>query len=218
MRAPVRRSGRLPSVEDAAVRVLAAHEAESAVRTLARAFRDNPLNRAVIGRGADARVRVNAAGLRPLLPSAVRAGNVRGLPSSPASASLSGVLVATPPGGHALAPARWWTRVRALLGQGLRVAERWGEVQDALQPHRPARPHWYLALLGVEPDRWGHGVGSALLRSFLADVDESGEVVWLETDRPENVAFYARAGFEVTGRLQIFGVPVFLLERPARAR
>ncbi|MGI9431974.1 MAG: GNAT family N-acetyltransferase [Myxococcota bacterium] len=200
-----------------AVGELRADEAEAAVRVLARAFGDNPLNRAVIGAGAERRVRVNAAGLRPQIPALLESGCALGARSAAeASAALAGVLLATPPGGHALGTPRWSVRLRALAAQGWGVSRRWAEVQDLLVPQRPAAPHWYLALLGVEPARQRAGVGAALVAAFLTRVDATGQSVWLETDRPENVAFYRRAGFVAAGELRVFGVPVWLLQRPAR--
>ena len=38
---------------------------------------------------------------------------------------------------------------------------------------------------------------------------------YLETDRPENVAFYERAGFVAVGETRIFSVPVWRMQRPA---
>lgn len=199
-----------------AVGELRANDAETAVGLLARAFRDNPLNRAVIGAGAERRTRVNAAGLRPLVPSILESGWALGARSpGRAHGALAGVLLATAPGGHALRTPHWSVRLRALAGQGWGVSRRWAEVQDRLLPHRPALSHAYLALLGVEPAGQRGGVGAALLAAFLTRADATGESVWLETDRPENVAFYQRAGFFVAGELRVFGVPVWLMQRPA---
>jgi GNAT superfamily N-acetyltransferase len=61
----------------------------------------------------------------------------------------------------------------------------------------PTESHWYLFTLGTAPDRQGHGVGSALLRSMLARVDEAGEPAYLESSKERNVPLYARFGFEV---------------------
>jgi ribosomal protein S18 acetylase RimI-like enzyme len=213
--ADAQRESPVRGFDRAAVRSLEATASEAAVRVLALAFRDNPLNRAVIGPGKARREKVNAAGLRPQLPAAVESGCALAAYSS--RDALLGVLLATAPGSHALALPTWPVRLRALAGQGWRVARRWGEVQDLLLVHRPPAPHWYLALLGVDPSGQRTGVGSALLAAFLDEVDRSGGLpVWLETDRLENVAFYRRAGFRNVGELRVFGVPVWLLQRPAR--
>jgi GNAT superfamily N-acetyltransferase len=65
---------------------------------------------------------------------------------------------------------------------------------DALHPKEP---HWYLATLGTEPSRQGHGIGSTLLASVLDRVDEEGFPAYLESSKERNVSLYARFGFEV---------------------
>jgi ribosomal protein S18 acetylase RimI-like enzyme len=69
----------------------------------------------------------------------------------------------------------------------------------------PTEPHWYLATLGTAPERQGHGVGSALLTSMLATVDEAGEPAYLESSKERNVPLYARFGFEVIGEVHAPG-------------
>ena len=67
---------------------------------------------------------------------------------------------------------------------------------------RPRDRHWYLQLLGVDPDAQGTRVGSALVQAHLATIDEQGLPAYLETT-VENVGFYARLGFEVCGEIVI---------------
>jgi ribosomal protein S18 acetylase RimI-like enzyme len=57
--------------------------------------------------------------------------------------------------------------------------------------------HWYVWLLGVDPPRQGHGVGSALLASVCTDADRDGVPCYLDTTNERNLAFYRRHGFEV---------------------
>jgi ribosomal protein S18 acetylase RimI-like enzyme len=58
-------------------------------------------------------------------------------------------------------------------------------------------PHWYLWLIGVEPDLQGQGIGSRLLEPVLARADQEGLPCYLETQTQENVDFYQKRGFEV---------------------
>ena len=58
-------------------------------------------------------------------------------------------------------------------------------------------PCWYLFLLGVEPSRQRHGLGSALMRPILDRADTEKIACYLETENERNVAFYRRQGFEV---------------------
>ena len=188
-------------------------ELDLAADVLARAFRDNPLNRAVIRAGEARRECANRAGVRAYLPLARERAFVT---VARADAAPLGVLVATPPWRWPLPPPGPLGMLRLLFGQGLGVARRWSEVSRRLREHHPGQPHWYLATLGVEPACWGRGTGRALLADLVAKVDADATGAYLETDRPELERYYRGVGFEVRERIQVYGVPVLLMERPAR--
>lgn len=83
----------------------------------------------------------------------------------------------------------------------LRIAS---DAVETLERHRKrhvAGPHWYLSALGVEPERQGEGVGSALLAPALAEADARGERAYLETAVGRNVLLYERHGFDVVEEL-----------------
>lgn len=84
---------------------------------------------------------------------------------------------------------------------------------DRRHPHEP---HWYLVLLGVDP-AWQHrGVGGRLIGPVLGRCDAEGMPAYLETQKPENVAFYRRFGFDVRDEIHLPGTPaVWLMWRPA---
>lgn len=187
-----------------------------AVDVLARAFRDNPLNTAVLtSRSPGARQRCNAHGMRAFLPVAREYGFAL---TARLDACVAGVLVAAPPSAYPLPLPRPFARLRSVLGQGLRAARRWGHVFETLQGYHPRDPHWYLATLGVAPDRQGQGIGTALLRRWLARVDADGSASYLETDRAENIPFYERAGFEIVTDAEVLQTSVWLMRRRARER
>jgi ribosomal protein S18 acetylase RimI-like enzyme len=188
---------------------------EAVAEVLARAFRDNALNRAVIGARAARRLRANRIGMRTHLPPAERTGRL--FVAREASGAVAGALVAAPPFGWPFPPARPWPRLRCALVQGLRVTTRWARVAEALHREHLPGPHWYLATLGVAPAHQRRGLGGALVAGFLDAVDEDAAPAYLETDAPGNVRFYERAGFRVQREIRILGVPVWLMERPARA-
>lgn len=71
----------------------------------------------------------------------------------------------------------------------------------------PVEPHWYLAILGTEPSAQGHGLGSMLLRSRLNRCDERRFPAYLESSKEDNVPYYERFGFRVTGELNLPGGP-----------
>jgi predicted N-acetyltransferase YhbS len=63
------------------------------------------------------------------------------------------------------------------------------------------------------------GVGSRLMEVYCAQVDASGEDAYLETDKPGNVSFYERFGFELVGEQEVLGVPNwFMTRKPQRRR
>ena len=88
-----------------------------------------------------------------------------------------------------------------LLGRRLPTVGRGWALIESRHPRQPA--HWYLATLGTEPARQGHGVGSALMGPVLERCDQEGVPAYLESSKESNLAFYARFGFEVTGEIDV---------------
>ena len=77
-----------------------------------------------------------------------------------------------------------------------------GEVGETMAQYHPQEPHWYLAMIGVDPARQGRGYGSAILKQSLRRCDEDGVAAYLESSNPKNVPLYERHGFEVMGFVQ----------------
>ena len=57
--------------------------------------------------------------------------------------------------------------------------------------------HWYLFLLGVDPQHQGKGYASKLLREMLSRIDEEGLPCYLETEVEKNVPIYEHFSFNV---------------------
>lgn len=74
--------------------------------------------------------------------------------------------------------------------------------------HPAGRDHFYLAVLGVAPASQGRGLGSLLLAPTLEICDTDSVPAYLESSRPENVSFYERHGFRVTGEFKLPRGPV----------
>ena len=184
-----------------------------AVSVLAAAFRDNPLNGAVIrSEDPERRLRSNECGMRSLLPAARVHGQVL---VARDDGELSGALVASPPGRFPLPSPGFVSRLRVVLGQGWSVANRWGEVFVALEALHPIEPHWYLGTLGVAPHKQRRGLGLSLLREWLRGVDRDGVCAYLETDTERNVGFYGVVGFELEGEIEVLGARIWRMRRPA---
>jgi ribosomal protein S18 acetylase RimI-like enzyme len=88
---------------------------------------------------------------------------------------------------------------------------------EEMDRYHPKDAHWYLSMIGVDPARQGHGVGSALLRHALARPDEDSLPAYLESSNAKNVPLYQRHGFEVIGEIQVGDAPpLWPMLRPAR--
>ncbi|MGI9125344.1 MAG: GNAT family N-acetyltransferase [Mycobacterium sp.] len=72
---------------------------------------------------------------------------------------------------------------------------------EEMKANHPEEPHWYLAIIGSDPRVRGAGFGNALLRSRLDRCDDEGAPAYLESSNPDNIAYYHRFGFEVTGEI-----------------
>jgi ribosomal protein S18 acetylase RimI-like enzyme len=78
---------------------------------------------------------------------------------------------------------------------------------EMIEAAHPRTPHYYLAVLGTEPDRQGEGIGSALMQPVLEMCDRDEIPAYLESSKERNVAFYARHGFRVTDEIKLPGGP-----------
>ena len=70
-----------------------------------------------------------------------------------------------------------------------------------MQAVHPEEPHWYLAIIGSDPTVRGSGCGHALMRSRLDRCDAEHAPAYLESSNPDNIPYYNRFGFEVTGEI-----------------
>lgn len=82
----------------------------------------------------------------------------------------------------------------------------------------PSEPdHFYLAVLGTDPDSQGRGHGSALLGQTLEICDADGVPAYLESSKLQNVPFYERHGFRVSGEITLpRGPRVYFMWREPR--
>ncbi len=70
-------------------------------------------------------------------------------------------------------------------------------IGPAMAAHKPAEPHWYLQLLATHPDWQRQGLGAHLMEVVFEQADTAAVPCYLETERPELVAYYRHHGFDV---------------------
>jgi ribosomal protein S18 acetylase RimI-like enzyme len=64
-------------------------------------------------------------------------------------------------------------------------------------------PHWYLQLLGVNPEDQKQGHATRLLRSMLERLDREKVPCCLDTANRVNLVFYERLGFQVAAESRL---------------
>jgi ribosomal protein S18 acetylase RimI-like enzyme len=108
-------------------------------------------------------------------------------------------------------PDRWETPLRTTMtlfpvmatACGSKLARSLKMVDLMEKRHRAhAEPHYYLAFIGTDPDRQGHGHGTALLEAVLRKCDTEGVGAYLEASSLRNQALYHRHRFEVVEELR----------------
>ena len=83
-----------------------------------------------------------------------------------------------------------------------------------IERRHPPTPHYYLSVVGIDPDKQGGGLGSALLDPVLRMCDETGAAAYLESSKESNVSFYTRHGFAVRECIELpEGPPLWLMWR-----
>ena len=182
-------------------------EAE-AVRLLARAFITNPIHVAALGAGELARnevfFRVGLSALKGVKLVALQEGRVVGFNH----------WVRYP--GCIISPSERIRLTPTLMrGIGLGASRRTVKWVTAWGDQHPVRPHVHLGPLGVDPALQRRGVGSLLMEAHVAALIAERVAGYLETDRPENVGFYRRFGFELVGEVTVLDVPNYFMWRAA---
>ena len=159
---------------------------------LARAFADDPVWNWLFPdeQGRDRRA---ALVFRAYLYDSLRRGEVLTTPDR------AGAALWKPPG-------RWKLSNTAILRNLPELARAFGrrlpaslEIERKVEAQHPTDPHWYLAVIGTDPVAQGRGVGAALIRQVTDRCDRDGLPAYLESSKSDNVPYYQRFGFELTG-------------------
>ncbi len=127
----------------------------------------------------------------------------RGVEVATSDDGIGGVALWDPPGRWQQSPREQIAMLPAVLRavRGRLAVSR--IVTDLMKENHPEEPHWYLAVLGSDPTVRGTGFGRALMQSRLQRCDAEFAPAYLESSNPDNVPYYERFGFEVTGEIVV---------------
>lgn len=165
----------------------------AASEVLARAFLDNPGMLAVLrGDSAERRLTVLRRGMFGFAQAVQRYGCAEVFKED---GRVRGVALSFAPGAYPPPPMAELIIAIGPVLAGPRRMLRFARLDQQLSSRHPPDPHWYLWMLGVEPEHQGKGLGSALLRSLAARAERDRAPCYLETDRASNVRLYERHGF-----------------------
>ncbi|HTM85116.1 MAG TPA: GNAT family N-acetyltransferase [Mycobacterium sp.] len=182
------------------IQVRAPHKTEvpALARVLGRAFHDDPVSVWLL---PDARTRADR--MARLFGALARHHHLPGGGAEVAGVdgTVGAVALWDPPNRWRPARGAQLRAIPALLaafGSRLFVAR---DFEELMARAHPEAPHWYLATIGTDPAMQGRGLGGSLLRSRLDRCDAERCPAYLESSKADNVPYYQRFGFEVTGEV-----------------
>jgi ribosomal protein S18 acetylase RimI-like enzyme len=185
-----------------------------AAAMLARAFRDNPAMLGLLkGDAAEARERTLRGVMLGFTRSVQRDGVVEVVKEGDSIAAASLVF---PPGRFPPSIIGQLITTWGVLSSRLGRAHRFALADREMRRKHIHEPHWFLWVLGVEPERQGRGLGSRLLRSLSKKADAERMPCYLETDRQTSVRIYQNHGFQVLSDEVLRGVDtqMWFMQRP----
>ena len=187
-----------PALDGSDVRKLTAGDVPRISLALARAFEDDPVWEFVYPDEQDRIGRYSRAFEFFLRRIWLAEQECYGL------AGLQGGALWMPPGRWHISPLAQLRMLPGMVAVSGRGFLRFATVLRLIEKHHPREPeHYYLAVLGVEPELQGRGFGGAVLEPVLRRCDEEGTPAYLESSKERNIAFYERHGFRVTEELTL---------------
>lgn len=87
--------------------------------------------------------------------------------------------------------------------RGFRRLNAYDHVKTSLHRRTVAGPHWYLAVIAVDPAAQGSGYGRRLLEPIAEDADRRGIPCFLETSNEKNIEYFKRHGYELRGHAEV---------------
>ncbi|MFI2841077.1 GNAT family N-acetyltransferase [Mycolicibacterium sp. PDY-3] len=187
-------------MRDPQVRPAARSDVDALCRVLGRAFLDDPVMAWMLPDPQARRRKLHKlfAGLTRHHHLARGGVEIAGAESGIAAAALW-----DPPDQWRHTPAEELRAAPSMLLTFGKAVRRGMQVSELMKRSHPDEPHWYLAVIGSDPQVRGDGFGHALMRSRLDRCDAEFAPAYLESSNPDNIGYYQRFGFEVTGEITL---------------
>ena len=199
-----------PAIDGSDIRKLGHDDVPRIAKALARAFEDDPVMSWIFRDETDRPGRLERAFAlflrRIWLPQE----------ECYAASRLFGAALWLPPGKWHLGVGAQLRLLPSMISVTGRNFVRLGSVLQLIERKHPKQPpHYYLAVLGVEPELQGRGFGGALMQPVLARCDRDRTPAYLESSKRRNVALYERHGFEVVEEIRLpkDGPPIWRMWR-----
>ena len=196
------------------VRELNEADLPSAVGIVARGMRDNPLHIAALGSDPNQRINRLTGMFSVALPLVLSKGVLLGAFDGEILVGIAGML----------APGRCQPTLmekltlapRIVPGVGFDAAVRVRSWLDQWASYDLRQPHWHLGPVSVDAHLQGTGIGTLLMNEYCSRVDAAHAIGYLETDKPSNVTFYEKFGFEMVASAAVLETPNWFMKRSAR--
>ncbi|KPK26369.1 MAG: hypothetical protein AMJ61_09245 [Desulfobacterales bacterium SG8_35_2] len=171
-------------------------QVRAASGVLSRAFYDDPLFSSFIPDPVERKNKLHYL-LETIVHFSIRYGEVYAT-----SSNFEGVAVWLPSDRVEMS---LWQGIRSggvsvMIHLGIRSTFRQLSVSDyicSIHKGHIAYHHWYLYLLGVEPELQGKGYASKLVKAMLGRTDREGLACYLDNTNEKNLSMYQHYGFRV---------------------
>jgi ribosomal protein S18 acetylase RimI-like enzyme len=96
-----------------------------------------------------------------------------------------------------------------------KLATIFNPIDQARKEFMHGRDYLYLVIIGVAPQHQGHGFGRQLLNALIAESEQAGLPIFLETETEENVSIYEHFGFKAIEKaiLPLINLPMWEMLR-----
>jgi len=135
--------------------------------------------------------------------------------------NIAGGAIWLPPAAWHVGPFRQLALLPGMVrSAGMRALPTLLRTLNLMESKHPREPHYYLPIIGIQPEWQGRGLGTVLLRAMTDRCDRERMPAYLEASSPRSRVCYERVGFEATDELPLppDGPPLWpMWRKPAAA-